>query len=166
MRVRLILVAVLIASAVAAAIAAGAFARGADPARAGVARHTDGPWDRDLIHDHMDPGDTLSFYVRVKNTSSPGHPEDVSLFDPGYSAGEEDGYRVKWFKGRRDITGSARAGTYDFKLRHNKTRMFRVRVHAVDTSSDACVFGDFEIEPDFYFVDAGEHINGSDGCVF
>jgi hypothetical protein len=169
MKLRLALFATLIVSALALAVvvASGAFAHGPVPAKATVARHADGPWTPGVIHDHMAPGDTLSFYVRVKNTSSPGHTENVSLFDEGYPFGSEDGYRVKWFKGRRDISNSTQGGTYDFKLKHNRRKTFRVRVHAVDTSSDACVLGDFQIKPENYFTDAGEHINASGGpCVF
>ena len=164
MRLPLALIAAL--AALALGIAGGALAQGGDPAKVEVSRHKDGPWRSSALHDKLRPGETTSFYIRVKNTSDPGHTEDFSLADPGYPSAE-DGYRVKWFKGRRDISNSTKGGTYDFKLKHNRRKTFRVRVHAVDTSSDACVLGDFQIKPENYFTDAGEHINASGGpCVF
>jgi hypothetical protein len=161
MKLRLALIAALTATTL--GIAGGALAHAADPAKVEVSRHQDGPWRSSALHDKLRPGETTSFYIRVKNTSDPGHTEDFSLYDAGYPSAE-DGYRVKWFKGRRDITHQSHGPHYDFSLKHGKSKVFRVQVHDIDTHQDACVIGEFDAAGDSFFGSGEDHVNGKGPC--
>jgi hypothetical protein len=161
MRLPLALIAAL--AALALGIAGGALAQGGDPAKVEVSRHKDGPWRSSALHDKLRPGETTSFYIRVKNTSDPGHTEDFSLADPGYPSAE-DGYRVKWFKGRRDISGQTRGDSYGFSVKHGRSKIFRVQVHDIDTHHDACVIGEVDDAGDSYFAYGVDHVNGEGFC--
>ena len=56
-------------------------------------------------------------------------------------------YKVRWFKGRNNITGDVRTSGFEFKLKPRTRKTFRMRVSPQASPDEACVTGRFETSP-------------------
>jgi hypothetical protein len=163
MRLRFVVFAGVVVALIAAAMPALAH-RGNPYARAEVARHKNGPWFPTSIGVKVATGDKKNVYVRIKNTTSgPKHRLDMNLTEAGGGGPPE--YHNAWFSGENDITHSVQTSGYDFKLKPEKMKRFRLRITAHDDSAQECVYAHFHLQPHDLDMYIGFHVNGGAPCV-
>jgi hypothetical protein len=147
---------------VALAMAVPAIAHRGDPVLAQAAKQKHGPWSGHTLSVAIPAGDKRSLYVRIKNTSSPAHTQQVVLTE-GTDGGPPD-YHHRWFKGDTDISHDVQTSGYDFSLKHGKTKRFRVRVTVNDDSIAECLLASMHIEPENLDVSPTFNVNGHGAC--
>jgi hypothetical protein len=69
--------------------------------------------------------DSRDLFVQASNVS--GEAYDATMTDDVLGPGDSD-YRIRWFKGDKDITDKVRGPGYDFSVANNDEKRFRVRV--------------------------------------
>jgi len=108
------------------------------------------------------PGAHKNRYVRVRSTAKA--KETLTLRE--HTAVPPD-YRVRWYKGvkgSRNITGDVRGAGYQFNLKPDQRKRFRVwfRAKPDSTSPELCYQGEFEGPVGFDY--ASFKVNSPDGC--
>jgi hypothetical protein len=91
-----------------------------------MAKHEDGPYSG------MNPVVTVrhvarSLYFRATSFNTVSESvtlTDGSVVDPGH----RHDYRIRWYKGKHDITTDTRGSGYDFNLRAGASKVFRAYV--------------------------------------
>ena len=110
-----------------------------------LAKHREGPYQDDFIKLKLEKGQQKSAYARVTNPNkfklSITFTSPIDQPDPG-------DIRVRWFKGRKDITKQVRRGDYEFGLGAGKHRVFHAEVKA-NRKVAACA------RPTFDYTDGG-----------
>lgn len=90
---------------------------------------------------------------------SNGNSHEVTLLD----AGEEDdpeGFQVRWFRKRQDISHDVQTAGYDFTLKFGKPVVFRAHVKNVGSGPAFCLGGQVGAP----YVGQYFEVNGEDGC--
>jgi hypothetical protein len=127
-----------------AALALAAPAAEAGGLEVRVAKSADGPYQpSEQLRLNVAAGKTKTGYIRVLNKGIPTATLNLTqLIYPPPPA-----YKLRWFKGQRNITGDVRTSGFEFKLKPNARKTFRMRVTPKDTPDEACVGGRFATSP-------------------
>jgi hypothetical protein len=94
-------------------------------------------------------GKTKTYFFRV--ASSPGlvAPAAVSFSDAYTGAQDLSGYKITWFKGkkqRKNISQAVKGNGYKFTLKPSKTKFFNARVKRTGGPAEICVYGEADGE--------------------
>ena len=114
-------------------------ARLGPPWQVQVSKHKDGPYVVPLAEANIPPGDTKNLYYKVKSQSDADY--DGLRFDDSSSNPGQAGFRVKWFKGKTNITKKVRGNGYRFDLPGDESRRFRAKVRATNDAEQMCLTG-------------------------
>lgn len=124
-----------------------------------LARDADGPWiNKPVINGKLKPGKAKDFFVKIRNTTD--HKQNARL----ELRGGDPSYRLRWFKGRRNITSEVRGGGFEFGLRPRPARVFRLRIKATAAPGEMCVGGQFHVMPDDVYRGGYFQINSASAC--
>jgi len=113
-----------------AAVAVG-LALGAAPALSGTglqvatSKQKDGPFSTGPLNFNMDPVETKTAWIRVKNRTD-GKLKNINL-DIGKKA-SKDGFKVRYFAGRDNITEEVRTDGHEFTLESRETTKFKALI--------------------------------------
>ena len=126
--------------AVAAALLIGV-ALGPGQAQAGgstfslrAAKSKDGPYEV-FSGVGITQGQAKTTWWRVKSRSN-GDQQSMSFSDLG---GDAPGYKVTWFKGKKNITNEAEGAGYEFDLAAGQSKYFSSRIKRTGPEADTCV---------------------------
>jgi hypothetical protein len=76
-----------------------------------------------------------------------GTAQDAVLEDVSHGSGLAD-FRLRWFRGERNVTQEAQGGGFGFELRRNRPKVFRLLVKPIVEDPGAlCVAPRFNLEP-------------------
>jgi hypothetical protein len=122
------------------------FAMGASSASAGdqlitvkAAKHKDGPYTGDLQNLNLAVGKSKTLYWRVKNI---GDALTLELEFDDAATGEPEGYNIKWFKGKTNISADVKGAGYEFKLKPGNRKQFRATIkHKFDGDGNPVCLG-------------------------
>ena len=114
-----------------------------------ASKHKSGPFTHDLQHLNIPLDAKKTVYWQVKNKSD----LDLGLsFDDAATGGNPDGFRISWFKGRKNVSSDVKGAGYDFPLKAHKRKLFAAVVRHNSTgvpgfclggqASGAIVFSD------------------------
>ena len=109
-------------------------------------------------------GKTKLFFFSATRPSGTAAGKNF-IWDDSDTGGLNDGYKVKWFKGKKvnrkkDITSKTRGAGHPFTLAVEQTKYFTAKVTAKDNGSALCLVGRAE-EQTFPYSDAAAfQING------
>jgi hypothetical protein len=137
---------------------ASALAHGGDGYVVQNAKHKRGPWVNSPQKVKLAEGKSKNLYVRIKNTSDA--KEGVELTETGAVGAPY--YHYSWFKGKTDISHDVQTSGYDFSLKPDRKKRFRIKATALDTSDHDCVLGHFDVAG-HNATTGGFYINGN-GC--
>jgi hypothetical protein len=121
-----------------------------------ASKHRDGPYEDAQQQVNIPVGKEKSLYWRVKNFTA--GPLDLTFDDAATGGSDTDGYRIRWYRGRNDISSQVKGSGYPFKLKAGKKKIFRAEVkHKLDVSPGFCIGGQASPPPDdaYFAVDAG-----------
>jgi hypothetical protein len=122
-----------------------------------------GPWVED-DYLHMNVGQkTKSIFWRVRNQDTGDH--DVALTEDLGGAGMND-YRVRWYRGDKDITGNVRGLGYGWIFASDEIKKFEATVKAKGANPDPiCVsaFFDAPVDKNTPYI-SGAYINDNGVC--
>jgi hypothetical protein len=108
-----------------------------------VAKSADGPYQTGEPRLNVGAGTTKTGYIRAANKGVATATLTLTqLIYPPPAA-----YKLRWFKGQRNITGDVRTSGFEFKLKPETRKTFRVRVTPKDTPDEACLGGRFGTSP-------------------
>lgn len=133
-----------LAALVAIVAAAPAMGRG-DPAKVTVAKHEGGPYVYDSPPATVG-AEPESFWMRI--ASKADYAQDVTLEDRS-NADVPGNVKFRWYRGDENITADAQGSGYEFKLKPDRTKIFRAKVKPlVEDPGEICLFGAFLLQPD------------------
>jgi hypothetical protein len=89
-------------------------------------------------------GATKTRHVRVRSTVE--HNQAATLFEQRQGLGPN--YRVRWFRGKTNISQSVRQGGHEFTLKPDKARRFRVKIKAPQAAEPLCLIASVGVEPE------------------
>jgi hypothetical protein len=108
-----------------------------------LAKKASGPYD-DGLGVAIPDGVTKTRYVRVRSTVE--HNQAATLFEE--RQGDGPSYRVRWFRGKTNISKSVRQGGHEFTLKPVKARRFRVTIKAPEAAQPLCLFTIVGVQPE------------------
>ena len=143
----------------AAAIAAPALAGGAGAPKVRTAKSAGGPYGK-VTSLHVPNGESRTGYVKVISTV--GEAQDATLTTGCILIAKRGECPIvtRWFKGKKNISGDVHTTGYEFTLRPDRPKRFKVRFKA---TSDAtrCIVARVDAPPDLdgfgYFAVNGQH---------
>jgi len=111
-----------------------------------VAKQAGGPWiDNGFVRKNVDKK-TESIFWRVRNRED--HKLDLTLETLKSGSGAGD-YRVRWFRGDKDITKEARDGEFAFGLRSGEKKTFEATLNPkVSNPGPVCIIPFFTVHND------------------
>jgi hypothetical protein len=105
------------------------------------AKHKDGPY---ALTTHVKLKRAKNVYVKVKSTHDQN--QTATLTEGSVGPGDAD-YQVKWFRGDEDISHDVQTSGYDFTLKPEKAKIFRVRVKPeADSPRKVCLFSNVQVD--------------------
>jgi hypothetical protein len=104
-----------------AAVFAAAALAGTDP-KVKASKKKSGPYAAAFVP--VKVSEPRNLYVKV--ISKAANAEEVLLYEQ--AGGYPEDYSIKWFKGKKDISHDVQTGVYEFTLRPDKPRLFRLRM--------------------------------------
>jgi len=148
----------------AAVIAVGGVAEAGFPGlqRVKTAKKPGGPYTDGVVNANPKPGTSKDRYVRVRSTAALAEKLTLQEHTP-----VPPDYRIRWFrgvKGSRNITADVRGAGYEFNLKPDAVKRFRVWIRAKpdSTSPELCYQGEFEGPAGFDY--ANFQINSPGAC--
>jgi hypothetical protein len=153
-------IALVLATAVVALASFVAIAQALNPpATIGGSKHKDGPFATDG-QAKVRVGESRDLWFRAKSESPDPQTLDLRTFDENRPT-----YRVKWFKGRQDITNDVSTGDgYEFNLGANKKKLFRVHVKRLAGGEFICLDASLYTTTDQFVSGADIAINNNGAC--
>ena len=94
-----------------------------------------GPFSDDAVSVSMSPGDTKTVWYRVKNKS--GDDQGNLRFEAGMKATPE-AFKLRWFRGKRNITKEVNHDNYRFALADDAAARFKAKI--TNTADGAMCF--------------------------
>ncbi len=89
---------------------------------------------------------TKNFYWKIKTRRAA--KQRVSLDDASSPFPNPDGFKVKWFRGRHNISSQVKgANGFKFVVKRQEPQTFRARVTAREPNKDFCLGGQFRTPP-------------------
>jgi len=88
-------------------------------------KHQDGPFSSDQLNFNLDPVETKTAWIKVKNRTG-GKLKNIAL-KVGKKA-TEDAFNVRYFHGSENITGDVRGAGYEFDLNAGKATKFKALI--------------------------------------
>ncbi len=125
-----------------------------------VAKQKDGPYLA-MAPQVRVRGRAKDFFMRVTNGTT--GIEDVALKDISTDPGND--FRIRWFRGKKEITEAARGAGYGFQFDANESRTFRARVKPrVANPGELCLTGRFDVASALSDPDGAFYVNSSNIC--
>lgn len=116
--------------------------RRGDPFEILVAKKADGKY-KEYLKTNLASGDKHTYFWKVENTH--GSDLDLTFDDAATSDGAPNGYRITWFKGKKqkkDISHDVQTSGYGYTIKDGKTKYFNATVKALASpASNFCVGG-------------------------
>jgi hypothetical protein len=158
LRRRIALLAGLVALGV---LGLAATASGLTPnATIGGSKHKHGPFAVDS-QAKVRVGESRDLWFRAKSQIPDPQTLDLRTFDENRPT-----YKVKWFKGRHNITAEVSTGDgYEFNLGAHKKKLFRVNVKRLDGGESLCLDASLYTTSDQFVTGADIAINDSSACI-
>jgi hypothetical protein len=104
-----------------------------------ASKHKDGPYSGELQSVNVAPGAKKSVYWRIANVS--GSRLQLQFDDAATPDPNPEGFRIKWFKGKREITDDVKAGGFEFTLKKGKKKTFEAVLKAKPSPQPFCLGG-------------------------
>ena len=122
-----------------ALVAAGGAQAGKDVFAVKVAKHKDGPYKVD-IKSNIDPGETKSFWFRVRNTGD--QSSQMTFDDAGTS--DEIGFKTRWFKAGNNVSSEVEGSGYEFNIDNGQSKYFNAKQTGLDAPGavEGCLAGE------------------------
>jgi hypothetical protein len=130
---------VVLASAALALVPAAALGHGEADFTVKAAKHKDGPYTDQLQSVNVAPEAKKSLYWRVKNLSVTTLPMEFN--DAATENPNPEGFRITWFKGKKNITQDVKGAGYEFNLKAGKKKTFEAVVKAKVSPQPFCLGG-------------------------
>jgi hypothetical protein len=126
-----------------------------------VAKHKDGPYKTD-IRSKIDPGETRSFWFRVKNTGDAESQLDFGDADTS----DEVGFKTKWFKHGDNVSSQVQQGGYMFHVDPGQKKYFNAKQTGLDAPGavEGCLAG--EASMTMVYTDLSSVAINGGTCVF
>ena len=129
-----------------------------------VAKQKSGDYDRyDTVT--LDVGDKRTLYWKVANKTEEDYKVDFN--DAATENPNPAGFKVKWFRGDKEITDEVKNGNgYRFKLLEGEKEFFHATIKRTDEMSDenVCLGGQGAMAPEPYYAETAYFgVNGE--CI-
>jgi hypothetical protein len=104
-----------------------------------AAKHKDGPYKPDVQSLNLDVGKSKTLYWRVKNIDN---DEKLQLAFNDAATGDPEGYSIRWFKGKKNISPEVKGIGYSFNLKPGTKKTFSATIkHKFDGDPVVCLGG-------------------------
>jgi hypothetical protein len=131
---------VIAAAALLAAPPAGAGDNDIQGASVAVARQKDGPYKGYTGDVKVPEGKTKDLWFRVNGAGSLTETIDLRFLDDGSSSDED--YKVKWFKGKKNVSQDVKNEGYSVTVGKSQKRYFRASITDVGPEEGLCLEGE------------------------
>jgi hypothetical protein len=122
-------------------IAVPAIAGGPGTPKVTGAKQKDGPYS---LKTNVKLKRAKNLYVKVKSTHDQNQTATIS--ENRIGPGETD-YQVNWFRGDENISHDVQTSGYDFPLKPEKAKIFRVRVKPeADAPRKMCLYSNVQVD--------------------
>jgi hypothetical protein len=118
----------------------GLAAAGGPAPKVQVAKHKGGTYTG-FVNANVPDGETKVRYVRVRSRADANQPANLTAeLDV-----EGPQYTIKWFAGQENITPEIEGDGYEFVLKPNKDRIFKVKIKAPQEAEGGCITAAVEV---------------------
>jgi hypothetical protein len=130
----------MIVAALVLAVGAGSASALAPQVVTKAGKQKSGPFTHDLQHLNVPVGKAKRVYWQVKNKN--GAPLDVVFDDAATEGPQTEGFRINWFRGKKNISSDVKGGGYEFHMKTGAKKLFSAVVrHRSNASPGFCLGG-------------------------